>query len=540
MTEHDSRTRRPHRGPTRAALVALPIAMALVALAAFGAGIAAADDVPGEPIAFHGEATDDDETLAPAGTAIVAAVDGTEVDRITVASAGIYAGDGPTDDKLRTHTEAGETVTFHVGDADGPQAEQVHTIAGDDGLGEPGVFEIDLRFPAGIFEGDPGDGDEAPDDEAPDDEDDPVDDDPVDEDPADDENGDGGDDSASSPGSSPPSAPSSPPDSIPPSGSEPIDEGDEELPVDDPEPPTITDDPDAIRDQIDLPTDVTPTRSERAGLVADEAVGGSTATFSEESSVESVRFGDDVDGDVTVTELDPADGAGAPGTSAATVDIAVPSGSETSPATVRSRVSADRLAAIDADASELRIHRLVDGDWEALETRAVEETSTGAILEAETPGFSLFAVGAVSTPVAAAEIPPEVEIGEEALMDGRPSSDRHGEIVSHRWSIAGEVLTGETVSRTFEEAGTYAIELTVTNDAGESDTVVTDLSVGGGEESDGEPATDGGAGPDEEASGGHLNGWGPIVLLAAAAVLALLVGAILYRRRTVSKRRPPW
>ena len=467
--------------------MALPIAMALVALAAFGAGIAAADDVPGEPIAFHGEATDDDETPAPAGTAIVAAVDGTEVDQITVVEAGIYAGDGPTDDKLRTHTEAGETVTFHVGDADGPQAEQIHTVTGDDGLGEPGVFELDLGFPAGTFEDDSDDGDDAPDDDDSDDSDDsddgdtPDEDDPVDDDP--------------------------------------VDEGDEEYPGDDAEPPTITDDPDAIRDQIDLPAEVTPTRSERAGLVADEVAGGSIATFSEESSVESVRFGDDVEGDVTVTELDPDDGADAPGASVATVDIAVPPGSESSPATVRSRVTSDRLAAIGADPDELRIHRLVDGKWEALETVSIEETDTGVVVEAETPGFSLFAVSAVGTPVAAAELPAEVIVGEEILLDAEPSSDRHGAIVSYQWTVDDEVLTGETVVLTLEEAGEHPVELLVTNDANETDTLTATVTANE-------------AGGADEASPGLFGGSALLIgSVVVVIVLAVLVGMRLRQRK---------
>ncbi|WP_144905533.1 hypothetical protein [Halobellus captivus] len=100
---------------------------------------------PGEPISFYGEATDADGDSAGVGTVIVAVVDGGVVDSITVTESGIYANDSPTAEKLRTHTNAGGTVTFHVGSADGPQADETHNI------GESGVFELDLTFPAGTF-----------------------------------------------------------------------------------------------------------------------------------------------------------------------------------------------------------------------------------------------------------------------------------------------------------------------------------------------------------------------------------------------------
>ena len=118
----------------------------IVAASALAGPLAAAQaEPPGEPIAFHGAAVDGSGDVAPVGTVIVAAVDGDEVDRVTVTAAGVYAGDGPTDGKLRTTTAAGATVTFHVDGVDGPTAAQTHDIDG------PGVFELDLVFPAGTF-----------------------------------------------------------------------------------------------------------------------------------------------------------------------------------------------------------------------------------------------------------------------------------------------------------------------------------------------------------------------------------------------------
>lgn len=136
-------------GRTRVSQRPLAVVGVLVVAAAVGGalGTAGADaTAPGEPMSFYGEAADADGTPAPAGTVIVAAVDGEEVDRVTVDETGVYAGDSPTDEKLRTHTEAGDTVTFHVGSVDGPQAGETHDID------ESGVFELDLTFPAGTFE----------------------------------------------------------------------------------------------------------------------------------------------------------------------------------------------------------------------------------------------------------------------------------------------------------------------------------------------------------------------------------------------------
>ena len=124
----------------------LTIVLAAVVLLAGASPAVVAQSDPGQPIAFYGDAVDEDGEAAPAGTTIVAAVDGTAVDSITVNEAGVYAGDGATDNKLRTTTAAGNTVTFHIGSADGPEAAETHSID------ESGVFQQDLTFPAGEFD----------------------------------------------------------------------------------------------------------------------------------------------------------------------------------------------------------------------------------------------------------------------------------------------------------------------------------------------------------------------------------------------------
>ncbi|WP_259518987.1 PGF-pre-PGF domain-containing protein [Halanaeroarchaeum sp. HSR-CO] len=107
-----------------------------------GAAIAQSDE-PGAPISFYGEASFADGSSLQEGTTIVAVVDDEEVvDSITVGSDGVYATDDPDSEKLRTDTNAGDTVNFHIEGVDGPVAEETHDI------GESGVFEQDLTFAA--------------------------------------------------------------------------------------------------------------------------------------------------------------------------------------------------------------------------------------------------------------------------------------------------------------------------------------------------------------------------------------------------------
>jgi PGF-pre-PGF domain-containing protein len=68
------------------------------------------------------------------------------------------------------------------------------------------------------------------------------------------------------------------------------------------------------------------------------------------------------------------------------------SDSELEEATIRFEVSKSN---IPAD-SQLQVYRYNDGQWEELETRRIDENSEVVILEAETPGFSPFAVSHTS------------------------------------------------------------------------------------------------------------------------------------------------
>jgi|GEM_PF-2999719 len=127
-------------------------ALALVALVACAATLpvttATQDDGPGKPAAYYGSVTDADGDRAPVGTEIVAVVNGSIVDRITVHELGRYGGEGATEDKLDASTNAGSTISFHLGSASGPVA----SPPGDHPLTE-GTHDIDLVFPASAFEG---------------------------------------------------------------------------------------------------------------------------------------------------------------------------------------------------------------------------------------------------------------------------------------------------------------------------------------------------------------------------------------------------
>ena len=262
-------------------------------------------------------------------------------------------------------------------------------------------------------------------------------------------------------------------------------------PPDDPDPdpdvdpeipePRVEDDPDQIREIVDVPDDVEPIRTEENDLVYDDELDSSTVTYTVESNTVSVTFGGQVVGEVRVTDLDrePAETGPAPGQSATVTQIDVPEGLEDSPATVRQRVSFDRIDEVDADAEDLRINRYdaEAGEWQGLDTEIIGETDTHVRLEAETPGFSFFSVSAVSEPEAAIDAPAEVDEGEEVTLDASNSTDRYGEIDSYEWTVNGETLTGETVTTTLEEPGDVDVELVVTNDAGETDDATATVSV---------------------------------------------------------------
>jgi PGF-CTERM protein len=197
-------------------------------------------------------------------------------------------------------------------------------------------------------------------------------------------------------------------------------------------------------------------------------------------------------------------------------------------ATIRTRVTTERLEEIGADAGELRVNRFDEdaGEWQPLDTEVVETADERVVLEAETPGFSFFSVSAVGDPEAVVDAPSEITAGEEITLDGSDSSDEYGEIIAYEWTVDGETLTGETVTTTLETAGEISVELTVENDAGETDSETVTVSVLEPDTETGATDTSTGTGPGTETAPADQPGFG-----VALTRLALFVAALLARRR---------
>jgi PGF-pre-PGF domain-containing protein len=299
--------------------------------------------------------------------------------------------------------------------------------------------------------------------------------------------------------------------------------------------PEVIDNPEEV---IDVPEDVTPTRAEQAQIVTDEETGQASVTFTEESSVESVTFDNPaVEGEVTVAEYDnePEETGPSPGQSVSVSQITVPDPDQ--PATIRKRVPLDRIEERGVDAEDLRINRFDDeaGEWQGLDTEIVETTNERVVLEASTPGFSFFAVSAVSVPEATIDAPSEVTVDEEFTLDATDSSDRYGEIVAYEWGVDGETLTGETVTTAIDAAGDVTVELTVENDAGETDTETVTISVS---EADADQDADTDAGDDQDTDTGTDDGTdtdtedqqdgGLLPIAIVLLVIALVAGGVVW------------
>lgn len=272
------------------------------------------------------------------------------------------------------------------------------------------------------------------------------------------------------------------------------------------------------------PADVTVELDETVDFEFDGETGQTTATFSEQSAVDSVTFNSEVAGSVNARTLDrETDETGpAPGASAAVSQISVGDELRDQPATIGMRVSQERLAEIDADVEDLRVNRFADGEWQGLDTEIVDETDTHVRIQAETPGFSYFAASAVSEPEAAASVSPETVTTDETVeLSGSESTDRYGEIVAYDWEIDGETFSGETTTLTVDEPGEYTAELTVTNDAGETDTATVDFTA---------TAVDDGDVPDDTDEEAFGTGAIAVIVLVIIAILAAAGVAVMRRK----------
>ena len=266
------------------------------------------------------------------------------------------------------------------------------------------------------------------------------------------------------------------------------DDGDEIDDVDDDveAPPPRTPSAEEIEETFDPAEEVTIENAEAAETVFDPQTATSTAVFSEESTVSRVSVGGDIsgvgDGEVSVADLDtePDDAGSSPGRTVSVTQIEVPEEAQNNPGTVDIRVSRDRLEELDADVEDLQINRFADGAYQGLETVIVNETASEVLLRADTPGFSIFTVSAVSDPEAEFSVDPvEPDPDTQVTFDASAASDRYGEVVAYNWRINGESLSGEVVESSFEELGDVEVELTVENDAGRTDNVTQTVTVSG-------------------------------------------------------------
>ena len=284
--------------------------------------------------------------------------------------------------------------------------------------------------------------------------------------------------------------------------------------------------------------DVTTTESDVPSL--DVTTNQRVAEFDTVENVRSVAFetSDEV-GEVEVSDVNPdTSDVDTPGAGVTVQDISPPEDARDTSATVEFSVSRERLEAVDADAEDLRVFRGVDDGYQPLETTVSDEGDDTITVTAETPGFSVFTVSAVSEPEAVADVTPgTVQAGDEVELSAVDSSTEYGEIAAYEWSVAGESLSGETATTTLEEAGTVDVELTVTNDAGETATTTASVTVeepdepaddeaADDEAADDEPADDEPA--DDEAADDGIPGFGAVVALVALLAAALLAA----RRRT--------
>ncbi|RLM53518.1 PGF-pre-PGF domain-containing protein [Halobellus sp. Atlit-31R] len=238
---------------------------------------------------------------------------------------------------------------------------------------------------------------------------------------------------------------------------------------------------------LDVTSDVDPTSSlqlEAANIesITPELDVGSNQQVATTELVEGVKLvafhtPDRIE-EITVTDVDPTTAqVNPPGDTATVQEISVPENVTNQSATLVFTVPSQRVKTLGGSVDRLSVVRLTDDGWQLLDTTVVEQTDTAVTLEAETPGFSVFAVTAVGEPEATATVNTEVAtVGEPVTLDGTSSSVTHGEIVSHTWMVAGRSLSGETQTVTFEESGDYTVELTVMTDAGETDSTTVSVS----------------------------------------------------------------
>jgi PGF-CTERM protein len=131
-----------------------------------------------------------------------------------------------------------------------------------------------------------------------------------------------------------------------------------------------------------------------------------------------VSFSSNVSGtvDVTTRSTIPGDVTSPPGETLYISEITVPERARETPSTIRVVISTDRLSEHNTTAENLRVNRFSNGTWSPLETTVVNETAQDVVLDAETPGFSMFAI--TTDPDQ-----PSADDGSESSVDDGQSDD---------------------------------------------------------------------------------------------------------------------
>ncbi|ELZ96984.1 hypothetical protein C440_04383 [Haloferax mucosum ATCC BAA-1512] len=129
----------------------------------------------------------------------------------------------------------------------------------------------------------------------------------------------------------------------------------------------------------------------------------------ESVSAVNITFSNKTTGEVIVQERTNVPGTvGEPdGVAVGYVKITVPKSARDDPSTLKFSVRQSKLDELDLSASDLEVQRFNDdtGDWESIDTRVVNDGDDTVVLEADTPGFSYFAITADEEPTTTTEPP---------------------------------------------------------------------------------------------------------------------------------------
>ena len=232
-------------------------------------------------------------------------------------------------------------------------------------------------------------------------------------------------------------------------------------------------------------------------------------------------------------------------------------------ATVRVRVDEDRFADTAVDPANVTVYRHHDGEWQRLHTTTVGRDGDAYVLEAETPGFSTFAVGttdadavrvagaSVADSAAATGDPVAVSAtlrnaaGWRATATVTVVANGSTPVATRTVSIpAGETAT-VSVDVAFGDAGTYRLAVANTSagtlavstpdgtadpgggEGGPPEGTATSSSAAdaaAGDRSTASPASPAANGTSAatgtDTSGGRVPGFGPVAALAAVALVA--------------------